>query len=142
MDDRLRCAILKIDAKHKSFEDICAIAVMDAAHLISAIGDRAITSGLDGNKKNYLICQRIARMRIALDQMRLIFATDNIDTFERSMMRDLENTVRTLRAAEIPPRKDWHRCIDCKGLVHPRKSQDSIPDGMGGRMYRCHKCID
>jgi hypothetical protein len=141
MDQRLRNVILQMDAKQKSFEDICAIAVMDAAALIAAIGDRAITPGLDGNKKNYMVAQRIAQLRIRMDQLRLVFPTDPVDTFERSMMKNIEENVRAIRSANIPPREFWERCVDCGGLVHPQKSTDSFFIE-GERVYRCHKCVD
>jgi hypothetical protein len=160
-DPRLRRAILSLDVEHavhqpNGVEGFMHQLIADCANLISSISDRTATDGLSGHKKNYETCRRIAALRIKLEQATMVWATDNIDTFDKSMMRVIEETVRA-RRSELPMRKDWPRCKECGGLVHPRKSQNSEPfdrddashlrvaslmDNEPSRIYTCHKCVD
>jgi hypothetical protein len=148
IDSRLRRAILSLDVEYalhqpNGVDGFMHQLIADCGNLIAAISDRSATNGLAGHKKNYETCRRIAQLRIKLEQATMVWATDNIETFERSIIRVIEERVRERRSS-LPMRKDWPRCKECGGLVHPLKSQDSEPIAFSGgmRRYTCNKCID
>jgi hypothetical protein len=145
MDRRLRAALLANDLHSKMMqpngpEDVMDLIALDAIDLAHAILRRKQKSGFEGQKLNYEICNRIAQMQISVEQAAMVWSRDNIDSFDLVLMKQIEDSVGA-RRNEIPPRSEWPRCVDCGGLVHPKKSQDSwIIDG--DRVYRCHKCVD
>ena len=102
MDDRLRNVILSMDATQIGYNEHVRLLLMECADLISTIADREHTDGLQGHRKNYAICRAIAKLKIRLEQSRHIWSRDNIDTFDRSMMREIEQSVRSKRKRDLP----------------------------------------
>jgi hypothetical protein len=147
MDERLRRALLALDVQHtlatRGPESFMHELIFNAANLIRAISDRSNTPGLEGHQKNYITCKRIAELRIKLEQATMVWSGDNIDTFDGSMMHEIENTIR-VRRAERPPRRTWPHCKRCGGLVDQSKSHDTIPVPFapGEKYFICHKCVD
>lgn len=140
-DPRLRKALLSCEVDHKirhdGFEAFTNELIFASGNLVTAISDRSITKGMAGHQKNYIICRRIAALRIKLDEAMMVWSGDNIATFERSMMSEIEHDVR-LRRSKRPPRRTWPHCNKCGGLVdvmrHLYRSD--------GDNYTCFKCID
>jgi inhibitor of KinA sporulation pathway (predicted exonuclease) len=147
MDHRLRNALLSLDVEHTMMEhgpeSFMNELIVSCAQLIAAISDRSNTPGFSGHQKNYHVCRQIAAVRIKVDQAMMVWSRNNIETFERSMMQEMDHTVRG-RRAERPPRSAWPRCTQCDKRVDVTRPHDVIPgnSGPGSKIYTCHRCAD
>jgi hypothetical protein len=143
LDRRVRKALIKLYVErnmmaHDGFEQFTFELIGEASLFINKLADRMRTDGLDGSRKNYAICQQIAGLQIKLEQAKMVWSTDNIDTFDRVLIKGIEGEVRAHRAKR-PPRKERPRCKTCGRPVDTTRPFDFSTDGP---MYTCVNCID
>jgi hypothetical protein len=110
IDPRKRRVILAMDVDRRGDVEITKELILRCSELIMAIIDRQNTPGLHGHQKNYTICNAIAKLRISVDQASMVWSADNIDTFEKMVLRDMESIIKlkTRRYEHFTPPQHAH----------------------------------